>query len=148
MPMSDEQWIWQCDYSIPSDTREGRRIAEQVLEQLETRQWSRHDIFGVHLAMEEALVNAIMHGNHMDEDKQVHVRCRLSADRIRIEITDEGEGFDPARLPNPTDPDRLESPRGRGVMLMRTFMSRIEYSPSGNSVILEKRRDHTPEPKQ
>ena len=95
-PMSDDQSIWQCDQSIPSDTREGRRIAEQVLEQLQARQWSRHDIFGVHLAMEEALVNAIMHGNHMDEDKQVHVRCRVTADRIRIEITDEGDGFDPA----------------------------------------------------
>lgn len=144
--MSDDQWIWQCDYRIPSDTREGRRITEELLEQLEAGQWSRHDIFGVHLAMEEALVNAIMHGNRMDEDKQVHVRCRLATDLVRIEITDEGEGFDPQRLPNPTDPDRVVSPNGRGVMLMRTFMSRIEYSEMGNSVVLEKQRGPAAKP--
>ena len=67
MPASDEQWTWQCDRVIPSDTAVGRRLLDDVLRQLETLHWGRRDIFGVHLAVDEALVNAILHGNAADE---------------------------------------------------------------------------------
>jgi len=138
--MSEDQWIWQCEHVIPSDTASGRRILGEVLGQLRSRQWGAHDLFGVHLAMEEALVNAIQHGNRFDEDKQVRIACRIAPGLVRIEITDEGEGFDPAAVPDPTENGRLESPGGRGVMLMRAFMTRVEYNESGNRVILEKER--------
>jgi serine/threonine-protein kinase RsbW len=138
--MSEPQWIWQCDRAIASDTGAGRQILDEVLAQLQAQHWVPHDIFSVHLAMHEALVNAIMHGNRLDAAKQVRVRCRLAPDLIRIEVADEGEGFNPIRVPNPTDPDRLESPNGRGVMLMKAFMSQVEYNDRGNRVVLEKRR--------
>lgn len=138
--MSESQWIWRCDRVIPSDTAAGRRVLDEVLRELAARQWGPRDIFGIHLAMEEALVNAIMHGNQFAADKQVQVSCRLSPKTVEIEIVDEGPGFDPADLPDPTDPDRLEAPGGRGVMLMRAFMSRVEYNTLGNRVVLEKRR--------
>ena len=60
--------------------------------------------------------------------------------RIRIEITDEGRGFDPSALPDPTCGDHLHAPRGRGVMLMRAFMSRVEFNARGNRVTMEKER--------
>ncbi len=101
----------------------------------------KRDIFAVHLATEEALVNAIYHGNDSDEAKRVHVVCRLSGDRIRIEIGDEGGGFDPAALPDPTTNDQLHVPCGRGVMLMRAFMSRVEFNEHGNVVVMEKDRN-------
>lgn len=138
--MSQQQWVWQRDRAIPSDTAAGRRVLEEVLQELQSRHWSQRDIFGVHLAMEEALVNAIMHGNSLDPAKRVRISCRISPQIVRIQIVDEGNGFDPAKVPDPTDPDRLESPAGRGVMLMKAFMSRVKYNPSGNCVVLEKER--------
>ena len=141
--MSEEQWIWQCDHVIPSDTAAGRRVLDEVLQELEARHWSQHDVFAVHLAMEEALVNAITHGNRLDPDKRVSVSCRMSRELMRVEIRDEGPGFNPGTLPNPTDPDRLECPCGRGVLLMKAFMSRVEWGESGKRVVLEKERAKT-----
>ncbi len=143
--MSEEHWIWRCDHTIPSNTGVGRRIVDEVLNELEGLQWGKRDVFGVHLAMEEALVNAITHGNGLDADKHVQVRCQISPAMIRIEIRDEGDGFNPSTIPDPRDPDRLESPGGRGVMLMRAFMSRVEYNTRGNCVILEKDRAKDPQ---
>ncbi|KKL19231.1 hypothetical protein LCGC14_2467560 [marine sediment metagenome] len=137
--MAKEHWTWRCDRTIPSDTGAGRAVLDELLRQLQACHWVEHDVFDVHLATEEALVNAIKHGNRFAPDRRVRIRCRLSDELIRIEITDEGEGFDPSKLPDPTNPDRLESPGGRGVMLMKAFMSRVEYNATGNSVVLEKR---------
>ncbi len=136
--MSDWHWIWE--QNIPSDTDAGKRVLNEVVHRLESEGWLQKDIFGVHLAMEEALVNAVKHGNGYDETKNVEIICRMSADRVRIEIQDEGDGFDPDSLPDCTDEEHLEIPSGRGVMLMRTFMSLVEYNDLGNRVIMEKQR--------
>ena len=103
--------------------------------------WPPSDIFAIHLAAEEAIVNAIVHGNRLDPAKKVHVECVVSPDVTRIAITDEGAGFDPASVPDCTSDERLEAPGGRGVMLMRSFMSRIEYNAKGNGVVLEQIRN-------
>lgn len=139
--MSQDPWIWTSDYVIPSRTGAGRRIIDDLLEQLRRHQWEARDIFCVQLAAEEALVNAIKHGNRLDAGKQVCISCRMAPDLLRIEIADQGKGFDPASVPNPTDPAMVDSPRGRGIMLMRSFMSRVEYNEAGNRVVLEKTRE-------
>jgi len=138
--MSEDHWIWQCEHVIPSDTASGRRVLGEVLGQLRSGRWDAHDLFSVHLAMEEALVNAIQHGNRFDQDKQVRITCRISPNLVRIEISDEGPGFDPAVIPDPTDAAHIASPGGRGVMLIKAFMTRVQYDASGNRVILEKER--------
>jgi serine/threonine-protein kinase RsbW len=115
-------------------------LLDEVVAHLRAQRWCEDDVFGVHLAMEEALVNAIIHGNHGAADKQVRVACLLDADHLRVEIADQGPGFDPHKLPDPTCAERLRSPCGRGVMLMRAFMSRVEFNAAGNRVILEKQR--------
>ena len=135
-----QPWTWCYDRVIPTEVAAGRQVLSDVLGQLEAQHWSQHDIFSIHLATEEALVNAIQHGNRLDRHKQVHLVCCLSPERIRIEIADEGEGFDPNSLPDPTCPEQLHSPCGRGVMLMRAFMSRVNYNAAGNRVVLEKDR--------
>lgn len=140
MPTSDDKWTWQCDQVIPSDPVIGRRLVDELLQHLESQAWSRRDIFGIHLAVEEALANAIYHGNDSDANKHVRFTCRLSPQKVFVEIADEGPGFCPDSLPDPTDPTRIGCPGGRGVMLMRAFMSRVEFCGCGNRVILEKDR--------
>ncbi len=126
--------------SISSDTSLGYEIQERIINVLESQSYSDHDLFGVRLALEEALVNAIKHGNGMDPDKQVHIDCRFEVDRVRIVIEDEGGGFDVEAVPDPTSDENLDKPGGRGIMLMRSFMSAIEYNDSGNRLMLEKVR--------
>jgi serine/threonine-protein kinase RsbW len=132
---------WRLDVRLPSERGSSRRVTDELLEQLGAHGWSPSDLFSIHLAAEEAIVNAIVHGNKLDPAKTVHVACHVDADLVRVEITDEGEGFDPAQVPDCTLDDRLEMPSGRGVMLMRNFMTRIEYNAKGNSVLMEKRRE-------
>ncbi len=136
-----ERWVWHYDRVIASDTKAARQMLDELLSQLEAQHWPQHDIFAVHLATEEALVNAIYHGNGCDARKNVHIVCRLSGDRLRIEISDEGVGFDPATLPDPTTSDQIHVPCGRGVMLMRSFMSRVQFNSRGNAVVMEKDRE-------
>jgi len=93
------------------------------------------------LALEEALVNAIKHGNGMDPNKQVHVTCQVDEVQARVTIRDEGTGFDPCDVPDPTDDDNLEKPGGRGIMLMRAFMTEVSYASDGKEVILVKDRE-------
>ncbi len=139
--MSQPPWLWHRDFVIPSHTELGGAVIHQVLAELQRRQWSERDCFGIHLALDEALINAIKHGNGMDGSKSVYVGCWLSSDRLRVEVRDEGLGFDPAAVPDPTADDRLDIPNGRGIMLMRKFMSRVDFSPCGNCVVMEKCRN-------
>ena len=139
-PVPREGPFWSREIDLPSERGASRRITDELLDQLGGYGWSPSEIFNVHLAAEEAIVNAIVHGNKLDPAKKVHVACVVSPDLARIEVTDEGDGFDPASVPDCTLEDRLDVPSGRGVMLMRTFMTRIAYNAKGNSVVLEKRR--------
>jgi serine/threonine-protein kinase RsbW len=132
---------WQCIIDLPSERGISRLVTEPLLEHLGAHGWPPADIFSIHLAAEEAIVNAIVHGNKLDPNKKVHVECLISAEVARVEITDEGAGFDPKAVPDCTSEERWEVPSGRGVMLMRTFMTRLEYNAKGNSVLMEKRRD-------
>jgi serine/threonine-protein kinase RsbW len=126
------------DVTIPSDPAEARRIQEEIEHLLRRTQFCDHDIFGIKLALEEALVNAIKHGNRADPSKKVRISYRVLPDLFDIHITDEGTGFDPCEVPDPTITENLERPCGRGLMLMRYYMSQVTFSASGNSVQMSK----------
>ena len=93
--------------------------------------------FGIDLAVREAVTNAVLHGNRQDEAKQVKVRFKSSQHLIEITVRDEGEGFDPGCVPDPTDPQNLLKANGRGMLFMRTFMDEVEWShhPEGGTVV-------------
>jgi serine/threonine-protein kinase RsbW len=130
----------QFEVVIPSDTSAGQAVQERIVQRLEELRYSSRDVFGVRLALEEALVNAIKHGNHMDPEKSVRIECEISEDFVRVVIEDQGAGFKPENVPDPTQEENLERPCGRGIMLMRAFMSHVEYQGRGNVLVLEKRR--------
>jgi len=126
------------DVTIPSDTAEARRVQEAIEAQLSARQFTDKEIFSVRLALEEALVNAIKHGNQMDRSKKVHVSYRFHQERFEIHIRDEGTGFDPTDVPDPTAVENLDRPCGRGLMLMRHYMTEVHYNDRGNTVSMTK----------
>ncbi len=128
---------------ITSDLAEARRVQEQIEEALQAAGYTEHDIFAIKLALEEALVNAIKHGNQMDPDKRVFVRYHVTVERFDIRITDEGSGFNPEDVPDPTAIENLERPCGRGLLLMRGFMTEVEYHGRGNVVRMSKVREAT-----
>ena len=131
------------EITISSRTEEGQAVQERIVKLLEKLDYPPRDVFGVRLALEEALVNAIKHGNGMDPDKSVRVDCRIAHENVRIEIEDEGTGFRPEAVPDPTKDENLEKPGGRGIMLMRAYLDFVEYNDIGNRVILVKRRQNS-----
>jgi len=133
-----EDWIWSAGRTIPSDTEAARKVLDEMLAKLAEHGWGEEDTFGVHLAVEEALMNAIKHGNQLDPSKSVVVDYRLSETDLEIEVEDEGAGFDPSEVPDPTLEENLELPSGRGLMLMRTFMGTVEHNDKGNRVAMAK----------
>lgn len=138
--MPDAGWLWSLDERIANDAVAGRSVTERILAAMHQAGWTDHDRFAVHMAMEEALVNAMKHGNLRDPGKRVDVSCRLAADRVQVRIADEGSGFDPAAVPDPTEDDYLEIPSGRGLMLMRCYMTTVRFNELGNEVWMEKVR--------
>ena len=88
------------------------------------------------MALEEAISNAVKHGNRGDPEKIVRLECQADRTSVVIRIEDEGEGFDPGAVPDPTDEENLEIPSGRGIVLMRSFMSEVAYEPPGNRVLM------------
>jgi len=132
--------VVKFEITISSDTAQGHDVQEQILKVLEESQFPDKDLFGVKLALEEAIVNAIKHGNGMDPSKSVFISCSVENQLATIVIQDEGPGFDPGDVPDPTDDDNLEKPSGRGLMLMKAFMTNISYNESGNRVEMTKQR--------
>lgn len=126
------------DITIPSDAADARRIQDDIEQLLRVRHIAEHDIFSIKLALEEALVNAIKHGNQMDRAKKVRIAYQLFTDRFDVQISDDGRGFDPSDVPDPTAFENLERPCGRGLMLMRHYMTEVAFNERGNGVTMSK----------
>jgi serine/threonine-protein kinase RsbW len=119
---------------IESDTVRGQRVQSEIVAAGESCNLCESELFAIRLALEEALVNAIKHGNGSDPNKKVQIDYEVSTQEVRIRIEDEGPGFDPASLPDPTTSEFLERPCGRGILLMRHYMSRVTFIGRGNCV--------------
>ena len=125
---------------LPTNTSSIREVQDRLAELLVDLDYSDRDRFGVRLAVEEALVNAFKHGNGRDAARFIEVHCCVGSESLRVEITDEGAGFDPGSVKSSCDEENIRSPNGRGLSLMRMFMDHVEFCGSGNRVILEKSR--------
>jgi len=124
---------------IPSKLDEAIRWIEEIVSQVERLGYGKEDIFSIRLCLEEALTNAIMHGNKENPQKSVVIEYELTPEQVKVCVEDEGEGFDPNELPDPTSNNHLLSLYGRGVFLMQQFMDNVSYNPKGNCITLIKR---------
>ncbi|HOA75154.1 MAG TPA: ATP-binding protein [Phycisphaerae bacterium] len=125
---------------ITSDLNAARDVEEQVLRLAESLGYSSQCAFAIRLSLEEAIVNAHRHGNRGDSRKKITISYDIDPRRAIIRIRDEGSGFDPASVPDPTCPERICLPNGRGIMLMRSYLDEVTYNRQGNEVQLVKER--------
>jgi serine/threonine-protein kinase RsbW len=142
IPQRDPSRPELTDLLIPSDPVEARRVQEEIEIRLRELQYEERDVFSIRLALEEAIVNAIKHGNQLNRNKKIQISYKVKSEHFEIRITDEGEGFDPMDVPDPTAAENLERPCGRGLMLMRHYMSEVFYNERGNSVSMKKFRSN------
>lgn len=137
--MTSRHLIRTFERSLPSSLAGGYiDFIQKILSELAKLGWQSHDLFGVQMALEETISNGIRHGNKEDPNKQVHVHCQLSSDRFWARIRDEGNGFLPGAIPDCCAIENLEAPGGRGLALIRGFMTKVKYNGCGNCITLEK----------
>ena len=132
------------ELTIPSRLEELESVQKLIGEATAAFGLGEDIAYWMELTVSESVINAIRHGNRNDTTKHVHVCCKLSPQRLWIRIVDEGPGFNPEMVADCTDIENLDVPSGRGIMLMRSFMSRVEYNERGNGVEMEKERAADP----
>ncbi len=137
---ADADWIWKIDQEIPSRAEVACGLIRDFVEKLEDAGWNEALVFAIHMALEESIMNAIKHGNANDESKLVRIVAGFTASLFQATVTDEGEGFNPADVADPTLDENLEITSGRGVMLIRQFMDDVEYSQGGRKILMRKHR--------
>lgn len=109
-------------------------LQRNVVQGIRDAGYDEASTFAVRLALEEAVANAFRHGNGEDPGKVVTVEYRISDDEVWLAVQDEGSGFDPDAVPDPTEEANLEIPSGRGIMLMRAYMTDVAIVEPGNRV--------------
>ena len=127
---------------LPNDVRQIEHAVECVMQRCSPcRMQERKLKFNFRVSLTEALSNAILYGNGKDSRKRVRIEVVVSEHEIKAHVTDEGVGFDPGGVPNPTTPEHLEDCSGRGLFLMRELMDEVHFNESGNQVTLVIRGD-------
>lgn len=127
----------RLELEFPSHVRHVQPAVEEVVgrcERLAVGGSRAH--LNLKVAVGEAVSNAILYGNGEDPDKSVRVRAEYGDGRVRVTVIDQGEGFDPGRVADPTRPENRDRPSGRGLFLLRSLMDRVEWNDRGNRVTL------------
>lgn len=121
-------------FTISSDFAASRDVQKQILDEIERLGFDSHSAFAVKLAIDEALNNAIKHGNALNKGKRVTIEAEITAEKAEIIVEDEGPGFDRRSVPDPTLQENIEKCSGRGILLMEAYMDKVEYSQNGRRV--------------
>ena len=122
---------------LPNDIRSIEHAVEYVMRHCSTCcDYARRFNLNFRVGLTEALSNAMLYGNDSDPQKRVRVEVTVRVEEIAVRITDQGVGFDPTTIPDPTLPDNISKSGGRGIFLMRSLMDEVKFNDQGNSVPL------------
>jgi serine/threonine-protein kinase RsbW len=128
-------------FVIRSELAEIRPVQSRILEEVTRRHFGPNSTFAIKLSLEEALINAVKHGNRLDPGKMVRVQATITPEQAEIIVEDEGCGFDRSCVPDPTADENLQKLHGRGIMLMEAYMDEIQWSCKGRRVRMVRRND-------
>jgi serine/threonine-protein kinase RsbW len=117
--------------SVPENVNKVEAFVEVLKTDLQLSEEMEANIL---VALSEAVNNAIVHGNKKDPAKKVSIRMAKEGNLLSFLVADEGEGFDPAVITDPTAPENLDKPSGRGIFLMRTLADKVEFADGGRKV--------------
>ena len=126
---------------LESDLGSVDSAEEMVLEEARRLGFDEDDLHKIGMSLRECMVNAVVHGNRYNRRKKVHLKVTRTPDCLTVVVGDEGDGFDPAAVPDPLQGDNLFRGSGRGVMLMQAFMDEFQVSqrsPQGSEVRMVK----------
>ena len=131
----------KIEFELPSDLALMNGVLDYLQERVAKLGLIRPERSNLFVALDEAFVNAVKHGNKNDLNKLVKITAELSPNEASFTVEDEGEGFDIREIPNPCDPENLFRTSGRGVLLIYNIMDEVEYNAQGNRVKMIKRPD-------
>lgn len=129
----------KIDFELPSDLTLMNGVLQYLIERVARLGIIKPERSNLFIALDEAFVNAVKHGNRNDPTKLVRITAELSAKEARFTIEDEGEGFNVQEIPDPRDPANLFKTSGRGVLLMYNIMDEVKYNERGNRLTMVKR---------
>ena len=122
---------------LPNDIRSIEHAVEYVTRHCSTcSDYARRFNLNFRVGLTEALSNAMLYGNGSDPQKRVRVEVDIRVEEVAVRVTDQGMGFDPTTVPDPTLPDNISKTGGRGIFLMKALMDEVRFNDLGNSVTL------------
>lgn len=129
------------EFELPSALSLMHIVLEYLVQRVEKQGVCKPEKSNLFVALDEAFVNAIKHGNKFDPDKLIRINADISKTEARFTIEDEGEGFDVKNIPDPLDPENLFKPSGRGVLFIYNIMDEVEYNDRGNRLTMVKKAE-------
>ncbi len=129
------------EFELPSAISLMHIVLEYLLKRVEKLGVIKPEQSNLYVALDEAFVNAVKHGNKFDARKLVRITAQVSKREARFTIEDEGEGFDVQNIPDPLDPENLFKTSGRGVLFIYNIMDEVKYNERGNRLTMVKRKE-------
>jgi CheY-like chemotaxis protein len=133
----------KIEFELPSDVSLMNGVLHYLLERVAKLGVIKPERSNLFIALDEAFVNAVKHGNKNDHSKMVRITAELSSKEARFTVEDEGEGFNVQEIPDPRDPENLFKTSGRGVLLIYNIMDEVKYNERGNRLTMVKRPEDT-----
>jgi serine/threonine-protein kinase RsbW len=127
-----------CSVVVESKSSAAEKVIGQILSKMKAQKFADDDIFALHLGLEEAFINAVKHGNKFDPAKKITITYTIRPEKAEICLADEGDGFAPGNIPDPTLGDNIYKIGGRGLFLIRSYMDEINFNEKGNCICMVK----------
>lgn len=125
-------------FDIPSDFAASRDVQLRIMDDVVAAGFDEESIFAIRISLEEAIVNAIRHGNRLDASKRVRIASCTSPEQVEIMVEDDGVGFDRTCVPDPTAAENLCRPSGRGILLIESYMTSVTWDKGGRRMCMIK----------